>query len=245
MTLRTDRQLAELMQYLDRKIGSGEWTLLLTSDHGIAPIPEHLESLGVLPSRDDHHRLDVYKIRSKLERALSRRFFSADQPPAGFPGFFEALDDATFPFAYLNRAVLPQLPGDLSFQSLEAIIAAEIEKLDGVAAVYTSAEREGLACSADIFAQRAYRAWNETRGGDLLIRLFPYWLPLSARFATTHGAAYSYDTRVPMLLFGAGVRPGRYPRPVEAIDAASTVASLLHVSSAPDDEGRPLVEALR
>lgn len=245
MTLRTDRQLADLMQYLDRTVGTGAWTLLLTSDHGIAPIPEHLESLGLLPIREDHHRLDVHTARPKLERALSQRFFSADEPPAGFPGFFEAWDDATFPFAYLNRAALPQLPGDLSFRRFETIVAAEIEKLDGVAAVHTSAERKGLACSADIFARRAYRAWDRARGGDLLIRLRPYWLPLSARFATTHGAPYSYDARVPMLLFGAGIQAGRYLRAVEAIDAASTVASLLHASPPPSDEGRPLVEALR
>lgn len=245
MTLRTDRQLADFMRYLDRKVGAGAWTLLLTSDHGIAPIPEHLESLGLLPSRDDHHRLEIETVRPKIERSLSQHFFSTDQPPADFPGFFAAWDDATFPFAYLNRAAPPRLPGNVSFRDLEEVVAAEITKLDGVAEVYTSAEREELACSKDTFALLAYRAWNEARGGDLMIRLLPYWLPLSARFATTHGASYSYDMRVPMLLFGAGIRPGRYLRPVGAIDAASTVAYLLHVSPPPGDEGRPLVEALR
>jgi hypothetical protein len=48
-----------------------------------------------------------------------------------------------------------------------------------------------------------------------------------------------------MLLFGAGIHPGRYSRPVEAIDAASTVANLLHVSPPPSDQGRPLFESLR
>jgi hypothetical protein len=48
-----------------------------------------------------------------------------------------------------------------------------------------------------------------------------------------------------MLLFGAGIQPGRYLRQVEAVDAASTVASLLQVSPPPSDQGRPLTEALR
>jgi predicted AlkP superfamily pyrophosphatase or phosphodiesterase len=245
ITLRTDRQLDDLMQYLDQKVGTGAWTLLLTSDHGIAPIPEHLEVLGTLPTRADHHRLDVHAARPKIEQRLSKRFFSSDSPPADFAGFLEAWNDATFPFVYLNRAVLSQLPGKVSFTDFQAIVAAEIEKLDGVASVYTRSEREELGCNADIFAKRAYRAWHQERGGDLLIQLHPYWLPLSTRFATTHGAPYSYDTRVPMLVFGAGVQPGRYLRPVEAIDAASTVAGLLRISRPAADQGRPLAEALR
>lgn len=245
ITLRTDRQLDELMRYLDENVGKGVWTLLLTSDHGIAPIPEHLEYLGMLPLRADHHRLDVHAIRPEVEQALSKRIFAGDPPPADFAGFFEAWDDATFPFVYLNRAALPQLPGKLSFTGLQAIVAAEIEKLEGVDEVYTRAEREALGCSTDIFTRRAYRAWHEARGGDLLVQLRQYWLPLSARFATTHGGPYSYDTQVPMMALGAGIRPGRYLRQVEAIDAASTVAFLLRVSRPPGDQGRPLAEALQ
>jgi predicted AlkP superfamily pyrophosphatase or phosphodiesterase len=245
MTLRTDRQIADLMQYLDRQVGSDAWTMLLTSDHGVAPIPEHLEHLGTLPARDDHYRLKVDTTRSNVDQALRQRFFTAGKAPADFPGFFEAWNDATFPFVYLSRAALAKLPGNVSFEDLQAIVAAEIEKVDGVAAVYTRSQREGLGQNADIFAQRAYRAWDEERGGDLLIRLHPYWLPLSERFATTHGAPYSYDTQVPMLLVGAGIQPGRYLRSVEAIDVASTVASLLRVSPPPSDQGRPLAEALR
>ena len=49
---------------------------------------------------------------------------------------------------------------------------------------------------------------NAGRSGDLIIAPAERWILSTS--TTTHGTHYSYDQRVPVLLYGAGVKPGRY-----------------------------------
>ena len=59
---------------------------------------------------------------------------------------------------------------------------------------------------------------------------------------TTHGTIYPYDQRVPVILFGAGIRAGRYERASTPADIAPRLAALANIKIAATD-GRPLSEA--
>lgn len=242
VTLRTDRLLAELMAELDRVVGEGRWTIAIVSDHGVAPVPEYLEKMRKLPERKDHYRWRTDEARPRVERALSRHIFGKDSSPAGFPGFFEAWDDGTSPFVWMNRSAVERLP-KVSFDELLALVRAEIESIEGVQRVYTSAERDALSASRDALEQSVSRTWHRDNGGDLIVQLRPHWFP-GFRAATTHGSPYPYDTHVPMLLYGAGVHQGRFTRPVAVVDLASTLSILLGIQPPPEDQGAPLHEAL-
>jgi len=243
VTLRTDRLLAELMDELDRAAGAGRWTIAIVSDHGVAPVPEYLEKMKILPERADHYRWRTADARGNVEQALSRRFFGKDAPPADFPGFFAVWDDGSSPFVWVNRSALERLPHSIGLDEFLAAARAEIEQIEGVERVYTISERDALGASRDPFALSVYRTWHRDNGGDLVVQLRPYWFP-GFRAATTHGSPYSYDTHVPMLLYGAGVRQGRFARPVAVVDLASTLSILLGIAPPPADQGAPLVEAL-
>ncbi len=41
-----DRELGAFLDFLDEEVGAGNWTLALSSDHGVIPMPEHLEETG-------------------------------------------------------------------------------------------------------------------------------------------------------------------------------------------------------
>lgn len=242
--LRTDQVLADLMGFLDQRIGKGEWVLALTSDHGVAPIPQFLERAGVLPERDDHYRLSAVRLRSQMETALQERFLPNLKLPTDFPGFFTAWDGATDPFIYVNPAVLDSLPNHPSYDGLLTEIAEEIEKVDGVARVFRRSERARLAESHDRIERSAYRSWHAENGGDLLVQYRPYWLGAEHTGGTNHLMPYRYDTHVPLLLYGPGIRAGRFERPVAVVDLASTLARILRVPQTPQDDGRPLFDAL-
>jgi arylsulfatase A-like enzyme len=241
ITLRTDQLLAELLEYLDDRVGKHRWTLIVTSDHGIAPVPEYLERQGVLPERSDHYRRSNTAFRTAVTHALAQRFFRSAQPPAAFRNVIEAWVQ---PFVYVNPAAGAALPKPLAFDDLLEAVRDETRKLDGVHRVYVRRERMGLATSGDPIDRRAYRSWHAENGGDLLVVMEPYWLDAET-MATTHGSPYRYDTHVPMIWYGAGVRAGRYSRPVEVADVAPTLAQLLGVTSPPMSQGRPLREALQ
>jgi arylsulfatase A-like enzyme len=62
---------------------------------------------------------------------------------------------------------------------------------------------------------------------------------------TTHGTPYSYDTHIPLVLLGPGIRPGRYHKAVALNDLAPTLATLLEVETPSGSVGRVLQEALK
>lgn len=240
ITLRTDRVVAQLMELLDQQIGKDQWVLALTSDHGAAPTPEYLERHRILPARDDHHRLTSTFMQTAIEQALARRYFGTTPPPATFQKFISAW---LAPFVYVNPETPGLLPGHPSFDELLDVVREETLKVDGIRRVYVRSERNALAGSNDPLDRRTYRSWHAENGGDLIVVTEPYWLDTD-NLATTHGTPYRYDSHVPMILYGSGIRAGQHHRPVAVVDLAPTLARILGVTPPPMCAGEVLREAI-
>jgi hypothetical protein len=61
------------------------------------------------------------------------------------------------------------------------------------------------------------RIWNSfysERSGDVVAVTKPYTLLTSRLTGTTHGTGHDYDTHVPLLIYGPGVRKGIRLEPV-------------------------------
>jgi hypothetical protein len=86
------------------------------------------------------------------------------------------------------------------------------------------------------------RSLHLRRSGDVLFVLAPYCM--SGSLATTHGSPWKYDTHVPLMLMGKGVRPGRFDRPVSTAALAATLARILGVEPPSGSAEDPLTEAL-
>ena len=76
----------------------------------------------------------------------------------------------------------------------------------------------------------------------MIIVLKPYWIPDGP--TATHGSPYEYDTRVPIVLFGTGIKSGMYSTPATPADIAPTLSTLVGFSM-PETDGRILEEALK
>jgi len=238
-TLRTDVALRDLMRLLDAEVGAGAWVLALTSDHGVAAIPEELQKLGLLDA-DVPYRFGPESAGEALEVRLREHFFPAGVAPQGFPGFVAAWSSQTHPFVYLNEAVV----GVERRAELRAVAARAAEALPGVARVFSRDDLAALAASRDDLEARVFRAWDRRNGGDLFVVLEPHWLATPFPAGSTHGSPYEYDTHVPLLLYGAGVRAGRVDRAVDVTDLAPTLARLLGVQAPASNQGEVLSEAL-
>ena len=85
--------------------------------------------------------------------------------------------------------------------------------------------------------------------GDVVIVLDPYTVPGYSSgpisTGTTHGTTYAYDTTVPILLAGAGIKPGRYTQRVSTLDIAPTLSDLLGILQPSGCEGHVLSPALK
>jgi hypothetical protein len=108
--------------------------------------------------------------------------------------------------------------------------------------VYTAEQIRGGAASADRLLKEAAFSYFQGRSGDLVLVPKPGWM-FSAT-GTTHGTGSDDDQRVPVLLFGAGIRPGTYAEPITPADVTPTLAAIFGVTMSQAD-GHPIKAVLR
>ena len=73
---------------------------------------------------------------------------------------------------------------------------------------------------------------------------FWYLYPNADQFSAMHGSPYEYDTYVPIMVAGPGVKAQTVSRPVGPEDIAATIAAHLGIKPPSGSVGRPLDEAL-
>jgi predicted AlkP superfamily pyrophosphatase or phosphodiesterase len=227
---RLDRDLAGLFAHLDKNVGREKYVVALTGDHGVAPIPEDLRKAGV-----DAGRLNVQEVKSRIEQALK---------PFHYPkGSVAAVDGAD---VYFTPGIYARLKTDS--HALQAVLDG-IQNAPGVAHVYQAEELEDRPPTQNPIRAAEAAGFFKSRSGDLLMVPKPYWiwdysLPgTPSRGGTSHGTPYYYDQRVPVILMGWGIRPGKYFASATPADIAPTLAALCGITLATRD-GRTLHEAL-
>jgi predicted AlkP superfamily pyrophosphatase or phosphodiesterase len=220
---RLDVLVGRLLAALDQRVGRGRYVLGFSADHGVAPVPE-LAAAGGLPAG----RYSSTAVRRAAEGAL-----------AGVWGIGTYVQGASGTSVYLHEGVLSRIAAtDGAARRLEDALLA----VPGVARVIWSAELTSSTPPRDDVVAAARLSYVPGRSGDIVILPKPYWMAQST--GTTHGTPYLYDQQVPLVLIGAGIRPGRYHVPATPLDLAPTLAQLAGITM-PQATGRPLTVALR
>jgi hypothetical protein len=220
--IHVDIAVGRLLQALDRDVGPGRYTLALTADHGVSQIPERLAAAG-----QDAGRISSTDLR-KIVDDLATTLVGEGPHTMLYSG-----NQLHFTAASIDR--LRKTPG--AFDG----VRAAIEAIPGVARVYDAAELASSEPTTDGFLAAWRLSYVPGRSGDFVVLPRANWIVSSDR--ATHGTPYDYDRRVPLVLFGAAVRPGRYSEPASPADIAPTLARLAGVRL-PAAEGRVLAEAL-
>jgi len=220
--VRLDETLGRFLDFLDEKVGKDNYVLALSSDHGVADIPEQVPGAG---------RTSMPGVRTAIESLL--------KPALGGEGPFIAATSGGE--IYFKPGVWDRIKGD---RALLGSITKALGNMSGIARVISSDEMAPAAArtSKDAQIRTAALSYFPGRSGDVLIVPKENWLLTGA--GTTHGTLYAYDQRVPVLLYGAGIQPGARNDAATPADLAVTVASLVGVSL-PSPDGRVLTPALK
>lgn len=223
--VRLDKRLGDLLRALDAQ-APGAYVLALTSDHGAAPLPELAQARGEVAERVVSADFDA-----AIERALS-----AARRRVGVRKRFPVIDHDEALWFDLREA------GEVDAAGLRAAAAAELTKLPFVAAAYTYEELAGApAETSDPFLRRYRLGFDAERSPDVQLRAQPGWLVNTRPRGTSHGSPYDYDSRVPLIFFGAGIPRGEHDEPVKTIDVAPTLAELLGIAPTEPIDGTSLV----
>ncbi|MDP9339975.1 MAG: alkaline phosphatase family protein [Acidobacteriota bacterium] len=227
---RLDRDLATFFTHLDKSVGRGNYVVALSADHGVAPVPEDLRKTGI-----DAGRLNIAEVKIHIEKALEP--FHYPKSPVAEVGGADV---------YFAPGVYSKLKTDAT--AMQAVFDA-VRSVPGVAHIYSAEEMEARPATQDSLRAAEAAGFMKSRSGDLIIVPKPYWIwdysapGQPSRGGTSHGTPYYYDQKVPVILMGAGIRPGKYYEAATPADIAPTLAALCGITLATRD-GRALREAL-
>ncbi|MGA2576378.1 MAG: alkaline phosphatase family protein [Bryobacteraceae bacterium] len=223
MSVQTDRVFGKLFSFLDAAVGMGNVLVVMTADHGVAPVPE-VNAARRMPGG----RMPPGVVRKAVDAALIGKY--------GAGQWTLNPSDTAF---YFNRELIAQKKLDAA--EVERTAAEAVRPIAHVFRVYT---REMLLNGAvDIqVGRRVMNGFYAPRGPDMYVLLEPYWLYGSK--GTTHSTTFSYDAHVPVIFMGPGIKLGRFDQQISVNDVAPTLATYLDIETPSGSVGRCLAEIL-
>lgn len=223
--LRLDRTLGVFLDSLYRMRDSSRVLVVLTGDHGVGRIPElAADSVRPPPQRVLMTSL-IPGLRAMLRAAnVDTMAISIDQQ-----------------IVTANRQAFAK--GRRTADDILTTLAATIRAMPGIARVDRFADLQKADITRDAIARRWLHQFPPDAGIELVVTQTP--MTLFGTITASHGSPYDYDTHVPLIFYGAGIRPGKYGEFVRTVDLAPTVAAVLGTRPLERLDGVVLRKALR
>ncbi len=211
--LALDKGVGELIAIIESKVPRRDLAVVLTGDHGAAPVPE-----GKMGRKRKGKRVKKKAFAAAVESGLQRLH------PA--PGE-KWLVQEVFPHLYLNRELAVEQ--GLRWEVFLEEAAGLVGKLEGVAHVYIA----GRFDDADPYQEVYRRSYHAGRSGDLVVRAKKYHYHTNKKKGTGHGTPYAYDTHVPLIFWGGDFKMGFFSEKAKITDMAPTLGAWLGVEYPP------------
>jgi predicted AlkP superfamily pyrophosphatase or phosphodiesterase len=222
--LRLDQDIARFLKALDQEVGKGNYTVFLTADHGAVNNPAYLQSRNI-----NAGYFDRSDFRKKLNEALIEKF-----------GYEDLISNISNDQIFFNKVNV--MKNNINPIDLENFIASTIIDYKDIDKVFT---RKALTSGVmqDGTGKLIQNCFHQKRSGDVFFVLEPAVISYS-KTGSTHGSSQSYDTHVPLLFYGNGIKQGSSSKRTEIIDIAPTISSLLKISFPNGATGNPISEVL-
>lgn len=207
--LRLDKEMAAFFNFLDTKLGKGQYLVFLTADHGAAHIPEFMKE-NKIPAG----AFDDLEIKKWLNENAEKKF-----------NVKNAIEQVMNYQLYLNYTVL-----DANKVDREEVKKWAINELAHHPAIMSAFDLHELAETTlpNTIKERVTNGYNQKLSGDVQFVFMPQWFDGGYK-GTTHGTWNPYDAHIPLVWFGWKVKPGKTNRETYMTDIAPTLAALLRI----------------
>jgi predicted AlkP superfamily pyrophosphatase or phosphodiesterase len=244
VTLRVDRQIATLLDFVQTQVGLSNTLVAFTADHGVSPIPEQAAALGL-----GGGRIKAADLFGPIRAAISARYNPHGKSPDPSADYLLRYNEngtmrelLLNGYIYFNYDALRR--DGVSVDEFSQVVVAAALTAPGIARCFSRLQLlRGATSITDPIERRALHGFYPARSGDVLVVPEPYKY-LAESITATHGSPYSYDTHVPTIIMGPGVTAGRYLEAATPADIAPTLSALLRITPPSSSTGRVLVEAI-
>lgn len=221
--IRLDRNIAELLDVLDKEVGKNQYILFLTADHGIQ---ENLEFLSDQKVTAGH--VNVKDLKTSVKELLNAKY-----------GTEKLFEDFSNDQIFIDWDLVRKL--NIDFNELQLAIRQHIRyNFSDIVSVKLRFELEGR--TANRMEDKFLNGFNPNRSGDILLELPPAYMTDKRLLGTQHGVQYSYDSHIPILFYGMGIPKQTVSTPVYIVDIAPTIANLLGIMQPNANMGIPILE---
>lgn len=222
MYYRLDRTIEDFITFLTAQVEGGNIAIILTSDHGSS------SSFDIAAQPRD--RFNVEQFTMILESFLDARYGGSPQ---------NWVLDYENKMIYLNHNLIYEK--QLSVADIQNEVATFAMQFRGVShALSATAMRTSYFGSG--YAQKMQNSFYPRRSGDVILNLMPGWIEKQDRMRSMAGSMYSYDRRVPLIIYLNGGEQREVKRPVDMSAVAATTAELLGIPAPAAAETRHLEE---
>lgn len=218
--LRLDKDLERLFKGLDAKVGKGNYTVFLTADHAAVEVPSYLQSLKI-PAGYFNSR----EFRGKLSAFMKTTFNDED-----------LVENVSNNQIFLNRSKIAEM--GLKLDDVQQTVINEIITYQYIDKAYSGLSMTNTSFSMGIEAL-VQNGYDQKRSGDVIYVYKPGVLSYGAT-GSSHGTSFNYDTHVPLLMFGNGVKHGHTLKKTHITDIAPTISALLGIGFPNGATGQPL-----
>ena len=228
--IRHDKILADFFSYLDKRIGLKKCVIVLTADHGIAPIPEykHKTNPELVTGR-----ISSREISERANNILNNTFGKSST---------KWIASAIDAFLYINEAAAKEK--GLSVDSVSTALRDSLTDNFPIDKAYTARDLLGE-LEEGCFCSRVKKSFYPPRAGDVMLLVKPFSIIDGNPEGTNHGMPYSYDTHVPLIFAGKGITRAEYYSEVTPLDIVPTLAKMLGLNVSKECQGNVLHEVTR
>jgi predicted AlkP superfamily pyrophosphatase or phosphodiesterase len=206
--LRLDKDLEDLLKVLDAEVGKENYSLFLTADHGAADVAAYLKDLKIPAGY-----LKESVIDAELKQFTTQKFGA------------NLIANVSNQQVFLNMATIATLK--LNVDDLEKAIANKLLQMEGISEAYPSSVMKYESYKGNELKALLSNGYNHKRSGNVAFSYLPGWLDIQET-GTTHGSAFTYDTQVPLIFYGAGIKKGESVKDYSITEIAPTISVLLN-----------------
>ena len=224
--LRLDKDIADFLAYLDKTLGRNNYLLFLSADHG-AP-----QTAGFLK---EHNYINTGTLSSGTVLKNMNRFCNEK---FGDSLLVKRIYDFQ---AYLNTKRIDSLGLNVKLVKKELVTYLKSQN-----EIWNAFDEEELSSTIlpPVIKEKILNSYYFRRSGDIQYFYKPQYIEGGAD-GTEHGTWYPYDTHIPCLFYGWGVKPGKTNRETYMTDIAPTIAAMLQIQMPNGCVGKVITEVIK
>jgi len=224
--IKLDQELGSFLEFLDNRIGKGQYTLFLTADHGVAQIPEFM-----LENKLPAGRVFMSSVTESLNKALNDQY-KINRVIVSDDNYQVHLNHTLLDSAKIEKQVIIEW------------IVNYLSTLPGIDRAFPAQGLNTIPLTEKVRVM-LNNGFHPLRSGDIFYILKPHHIDAFGNTGTTHGLWNPYDSHIPLLWYGWGIRQGKLTRETYMTDIAPTVAALLRIQQPSGCIGQVIPEVLK